>query len=78
LQKLFNYFPAARAEIFDPHWLGGERDDATGTPWFIVEKAYHVKPMWRVLLNGRDLSYVGGPDIQVSPGDEISIFPPGR
>ncbi|NJO00223.1 MAG: hypothetical protein HC875_41950 [Anaerolineales bacterium] len=78
LRKLFNYFPQARAEIFDLHWLGGERDDATGTPWFTVEKAYRVKPMWRVLLNGRDLSYVGGPDIVVSPGDEISIFPPGR
>ncbi len=78
LQKLFNYFPQARAEIFDLQWLGGERSDATGTPWFTVEKAYRVKPMWRVLLNGRDLSYIGGPNIMVSQGDEISIFPPGR
>lgn len=78
LRKLFNYFPQARAELFDLHWLGGERDDATGTPWFTVEKAYRIKPMWRVLLNGRDLSYVGGPEIVMSPGDEISIFPPGR
>ncbi len=78
LQKLFNYFPAARAEIFDIHWLGGERDDATGTPWFTVEKAYRIKSMWRVLLNGRDLSYVGGLETKVSGGDEISIFPPGR
>jgi molybdopterin converting factor small subunit len=78
LQKLFNYFPQARAEIFDLHWLGGEREDATGTPWFTVEKAYRIKPMWRVLLNGRDLSYSGGPEVVVSSGDEISIFPPGR
>lgn len=78
LRKLFNYYPQARAEIFDLHWLGGERDDATGTPWFTVEKAYRVKPMWRVLWNGRDLSYLGGPEVVISPGDEISIFPPGR
>jgi molybdopterin converting factor small subunit len=78
LQKLFNYFPQARPEIFDVAWLGGERDDASGTPWFVAEKAYRIKPMWRVLLNGRDMSYLGGPEIVVSPGDEISIFPPGR
>jgi molybdopterin converting factor small subunit len=78
LRKLFNYYPQARSEIFELNWLGGERDDASGTPWFTVEKAYRLKAMWRVLLNGRDLSYLGGPDITVSPGDEISIFPPGR
>lgn len=78
LCKLFNYFPQARSEIFDLNWLGGERDDASGTPWFVVEKGYCIKPMWRVLLNGRDLSYIGGPEIPVAPGDEISIFPPGR
>jgi molybdopterin converting factor small subunit len=78
LRKLFNYFPQARAEIFDLSWHGGERDDASGTPWFVAQKAYQIKPMWRVLLNGRDLSYSGGPDITVSARDEISIFPPGR
>lgn len=78
LRKLFNYFPQARPEIFDLHWVGSERDDSSGTPWFVAEKVYRLKPMWRVLLNGRDLSYIGGPEIGVSPGDEISIFPPGR
>ncbi len=78
LRKLFNYFPQARAEIFDLQWLGSERNDTTGTPWFVAEKTYRLKPMWRVLLNGRDLSYIGGPEIGVSPEDEISIFPPGR
>lgn len=78
LQKFFDYFPQTRSEVFDLNWVGGERDDASGTPWFVAEKVYKVKPMWRVLLNGKDLSYIGGPSLAVSPGDEISIFPPGR
>lgn len=78
LQKFFNYFPHARGQVFDNQWQGGERDDATGTPWFTAEHVYKVKPMWRVLLNGKDLSYIGGPEVAISPGDEISIFPPGR
>ncbi len=78
LQKFFNYFPQARTEVFNLSWKGGERLDASGTPWFVAEKVYQVKPMWRVLLNGKDISYIGGPEITVSPRDEISIFPPGR
>ncbi len=78
LRKFFNYFPQARAEVFDVNWHGGERLDATGTPWFTAEKVYQVKPMWRVLLNGKDLSYIGGPQVSVSAEDAISIFPPGR
>lgn len=78
LRKFFNYFPQARAEVFEQGWVGGERDDASGTPWFVAHPIYTVKPMWRVLLNGRDLSYLGGPTAPISPGDEVSIFPPGR
>jgi len=78
LNKFFNYFPQARQDVFDLEWLGGERVDASGTPWFIAEKSYRIKPMWRVLLNGKDLSYIGGPGLQVTASDEISIFPPGR
>ncbi len=78
LRKFFNYFPQARSELFDPAWTGGEHDDARGTPWFTVKPAYAVKPMWRVLLNGKDLSYIGGANIPIHPGDEIHVFPPGR
>jgi len=78
LQKFFNYFPQARPEVFNINWVGGERLDSTGTPWFTAEKSYTVKPMWRVLLNGRDLSYIGGPAAPILAGDQISIFPPGR
>ena len=78
LQKFFNYFPQARPKVFDLSWIGGERVDASGTPWFVAKEVYQVKPMWRVLLNGKDLSHIGGPEINVSQGDEISIFPPGR
>jgi molybdopterin converting factor small subunit len=78
LRKFFNYFPQTRSELFQTNWQGGEHLDATGTPWFVAEQVYTVKPMWRVLLNGRDLSYIGGPEVHISAGDEISIFPPGR
>jgi molybdopterin converting factor small subunit len=78
LRKFFNYYPQARREVFDVEWRGAERIDARGTPWFTATPAYAVRPMWRVLLNGKDVSYIGGPDVRVREGDEIHIFPPGR
>lgn len=78
LQKFFDYFPQARSEVFDLEWQGGERVDTTGTPWFVANRVYRIKPMWRVLLNGRDISYTGGPDTVLSPDEKIEIFPPGR
>lgn len=78
LRKFFNYYPQARNEVFDVEWQPGERLDARGTPWFTPRPAYAVKPMWRVLLNGKDLSYIGGPSVPVREGDEVHVFPPGR
>jgi molybdopterin converting factor small subunit len=78
LRKFFNYFPQARSEVFEVEWLAGEHIDARGTPWFTTRPAYAVKPMWRVLLNGKDLSYIGGPTVPLHQGDEIHVFPPGR
>jgi molybdopterin converting factor small subunit len=78
LQKFFNYHPQVRETVFEVGWVGGERLSAGGTPWFEPIKVHHIKPNWRVLLNGKDLAYIGGPQVTVSPGDEISIFPPGR
>ncbi len=79
LRKFFNYYPAARAEVFDVEWHAGERDDARGTPWFTVSQGYTVKPMWRVLLNGKDLSYIDqGLSTPLRAGDAIHLFPPGR
>lgn len=78
LRKLLNYLPSLRGEIFDLEWQEGEVVDHTGTPWFQPEKLYRVKPMWRVLLNGKDISYLDGAATAVQAGDEIHIFPPGR
>jgi molybdopterin converting factor small subunit len=78
LRKFFNYYPQARSEVFDLAWDGGERVDSHGTPWFTVDRLYAVKPMWRVLLNGKDLSFIGGPEVALQPGDEVHVFPPGR
>ncbi len=78
LKKYFDYFPETRTEVLNLEWEGGERFDAAGIPWFEAEKIYRIKPMWRVLLNGEDLDYIGGVNAAVSPGDTVSVFPPGR
>jgi molybdopterin converting factor small subunit len=78
LRKLFNYFPQLREAVFEPVWQEGERLDASGTPWLTVSPAYRVRPGWRLLVNGRDVAYSGGLDLEMSPGDEIQFFPPGR
>lgn len=78
LRKLFNYLPSVRGEVFDLEWQDGEVVDHTGTPWFQPEKSYRIKPMWRVLLNGKDVSFLDGAATAVQAGDEIHIFPPGR
>lgn len=78
LRKFFNYFPSARAEALDVEWAAGERDDARGTPWLTVDRNYRVKPAWRVLLNGKDLSYGDGEATPLHAGDELHVFPPGR
>lgn len=78
LKKFFDYFPHARSEVLTINWHGDERLDATGTPWFEAEKSYRVKPMWRVLVNGKDLDYIGGLQVPITANDEVSVFPPGR
>ncbi|MCB9003852.1 MAG: hypothetical protein H6664_05715 [Ardenticatenaceae bacterium] len=78
LHKFFNYFPLARQQVFDLAWEAGERLDAHNTPWMTVEKRYQVKKGWRVLRNGRDITYDGGLQQTLSPDDTIAFFPPGR
>lgn len=77
LRKFFNYFPQARRDVFEDDWLEKERVDDAGRPWLRVEKQHRIRPGWRVLLNGRDVSYEGV-EQAIAPGDTLSIFPPGR
>jgi molybdopterin converting factor small subunit len=78
LNKLFNYAPHLRAEVFDTRWWEAERLDSVGNPWSVVEAAYRFKNGWRLLLNGRNVEYTGGFDQVVSAGDQMMVFPPGR
>ena len=78
MRKFMNYFPAARADVLELEWQPGEQVDAHGTPWFTAVRSWMVKPMWRVLLNGKDVSWLGGATVPLTRGDEIHIFPPGR
>lgn len=75
LRKFLNYFPEARFEALDRVWRSVEK---TETLWTEVVPAYVPRRGWRILLNGRDLSYAGGFHVPVQAQDEIAIFPPGR
>lgn len=78
LVRFFNYFPQMRSDVFDIEWLDKERLDEEGRPWLVVEKQHRVRKGWRVLLNGRDISFENGLNQIIKPGDKVSIFPPGR
>ena len=78
LRKFFDYAPSTRTDVFDVEWHGDEVFDHTGTPWFRPRKHYRVKPMWRVLVNGKDVSFLEGAATAVQAGDEVHLFPPGR
>ncbi|MCB8978456.1 MAG: MoaD/ThiS family protein [Ardenticatenaceae bacterium] len=78
LVRFFNYFPHMRPDVFEIEWLGQERLDEDGRPWLVTEKTYRVRKGWRVLLNGRDISFEHGLETVISEGDKIDIFPPGR
>ena len=54
------------------------RQRRNGRPWLVTEKTYRVRKGWRVLLNGRDISFEHGLETVISEGDKIDIFPPGR
>jgi molybdopterin converting factor small subunit len=75
LRKFFNYYPQARADALDRSWQSEEKDDSL---WVEVEPVYVPKKGWRILLNGRDVSFEGGFKMSVHPKDKIAIFPPGR
>ncbi len=75
LRKFFNYYPQVRPEALDRVWDSQEKDDAL---WVEVAPAYVPRHGWRVLLNGRDLSYDSGFVAPVHAADEIAVFPPGR
>lgn len=78
LAKFFDYYPHVRPEVFQREWQQGERVDEKGTPWMTVSPVYRVKHGWRILRNGRDITYLDGLATPVADGDTISLFPPGR
>ncbi|MBI3942424.1 MAG: MoaD/ThiS family protein [Chloroflexi bacterium] len=75
LRKFFDYYPQIRPEALERVWSSEEKQN---TLWTKVVSAYMPRPGWRVLLNGRDLSYSGGFVVPLQVGDQIAIFPPGR
>ncbi len=75
LRKFFNYYPVVRTEALTRVWRSTERIDST---WPELTSIYVPQSGWRVLLNGRDMSYAGGFTQPVHPQDEIALFPPGR
>lgn len=78
LHKFFNYLPEARSEALVESWEDAYRTDDAGTPWLTTHRVYRPRRDWNLRLNGRNLEYGGGLFQPVGPGDELSIFPPGR
>ncbi|HEY53396.1 MAG TPA: hypothetical protein G4N94_08065 [Caldilineae bacterium] len=79
LRKFFDYHPALRREFFETSWRTPE-DDSAATWVTDFERVYVPKqgPYWRILLNGREVSYEDGFAAALNEGDVISLFPPGR
>lgn len=75
LRKALNYAPELRSIMFDESWESHESDVDL---WVRVRRSYTLKSGWRVQLNGRNLTFHGGFDQPLKPGDEITLFSPGR
>ncbi len=75
LGKFFNYYPEARAHALEKLW---DTEEKSHSEWLEVVSVYFFRKGWRVLLNGRDLSYEGGYGQPIDSQDEIAVFPPGR
>jgi molybdopterin converting factor small subunit len=75
LRKLLNFAPEVRAIMFDPEY---EATDSDQDLWMRVHRHYKLRPGWRVQLNGKNLTFHGGFDQSLTPGDEITLFSPGR
>jgi molybdopterin converting factor small subunit len=75
VRKFFNYFPQVRPEALQRVWYSPDQSDDL---WLEVSPAYVCRPGWRILLNGREVSYSGGLGAPVGPGAELAVFPPGR
>ena len=79
LRKFFDYHPRLRREFFETSWRTPD-DDSAATWVTDFERVYVPKqgPYWRILLNGREVSYESGFDALLNEGDVISLFSPGR
>jgi len=75
LGKFFDYYPEARAHALEKTW---DTEEKSNSEWLDVVSVYLFRKGWRILLNGRDLTYEGGFDQPLASQDEIAIFPPGR
>lgn len=75
VRKFFNYFPQVRPEALERVWREHEKPEDL---WLDLAPAYVTRPGWRILLNGRDVSYGGGFAAPLRAGDELAVFPPGR
>lgn len=75
LARLVTYAPALREMMFEQAW---HAEDSDKDLWMRVVPVYALRGNWRVLLNGKDLRYHGGFGTELTPGDVLDLFPPGR
>jgi len=49
--------------------------EAVGLSRLVLEDN-RVRPMYKVLVNGRDVEFAGGLSVKLRDGDTIDVFPP--
>lgn len=75
LRRLLDYVPELRPIMFDSDYEAFDHDQDL---WLRVRRNYRLRPGWRVQLNGKNLTFHGGFQQTLNPGDEITLFSPGR
>lgn len=75
LRKFFNFYPQVRPEALERVWHSHEHE---GAAWVELTPVYTPRHGWRILLNGRELTYTDGFAARVAANDEVALFPPGR
>lgn len=75
LRKVLDFAPELRAVMFDEEWETVEQERDL---WVRVQKHYKLRPGWRVQRNGKNLTFHGGFNQALQPGDQITLFSPGR
>lgn len=73
VEKALVYLPALREVGLEPVPSTHEQGH-----WMEADTLWTFRPGWTLLVNGRDAAYLQGLSTPLSPGDTVTVLPPGR